>query len=153
LAQEIDGNVPRWICTDPVRVRQILTNLVGNAVKFTQVGGVRVVVRLNARSEAGVRLQFDVVDTGIGLSEKEIGLLFRPFSQADASTTRRFGGTGLGLAISKELSRLLQGRIEIDSDVGRGATFSLIIPLTLESKSNPLMPAPPAAPQPAHQGA
>ena len=105
LTLEYQGSIPRSVETDPVGLRQILVNLVGNALKFTELGGVRVVLRLDAAANGEPKLAFDVVDTGIGMSEDQVELLFQPFSQVDMSATRRFGGTGLGLAISKTLGR------------------------------------------------
>jgi signal transduction histidine kinase/ActR/RegA family two-component response regulator len=132
------GPVPATIQSDPYRLRQILMNLVGNAVKFTDHGGVQVEVRwirggLGPRGDAGSpqaqaeasRLQFRVIDTGPGIAAEQIEGLFEPFVQGDASTTRRFGGTGLGLAISRRLSRMLGGDIHVESVPGRGSTFTV----------------------------
>jgi CheY-like chemotaxis protein len=127
LALEIRGEIPEKITTDPIRLRQILVNLIGNAIKFTEVGGVRVVVWLDAASERNHRLRFDVSDTGIGMSEEQMSLLFLPFSQVDGSARRRFGGTGLGLAISKRLAGMLGGDIFVRSSPGQGTTFSLAL--------------------------
>ncbi len=109
---EYEGAVPETIRTDPTRLRQILINVIGNAVKFTEVGSVRLITRLDREGEEP-RLQFDVVDTGIGMTEQQVARLFEPFTQADASTTRRFGGTGLGLTISRRLAEMLGGDIHI----------------------------------------
>ncbi len=116
--------VPEWIVSDPGRVRQILLNLVGNAIKFTETGGIRLIVRHRAGSQ---ELVFEVADTGIGMSASEVAHLFQPFSQADASTTRRFGGTGLGLAICKRLAEALDGSLTVESPAGRGSTFILTL--------------------------
>ena len=120
------GPVPETVESDPTRLRQILLNLVGNAIKFTPAGSVRLEVSLE---EAGPsrRLRFDVVDTGIGLSAEQQARLFTPFSQADTSTARRFGGTGLGLAISKRLAGMLGGDLQARSAPGGGSTFTLTI--------------------------
>ena len=129
----IDADVPAEVCGDEMRLRQILLNLVGNAIKFTEQGEVHVHVECRpatGRQEpgaAGVELQFLVSDTGIGLSEDQRARLFTAFSQADSSTTRRFGGTGLGLAISQRLSRAMGGDISVESTVGLGSTFGFTI--------------------------
>jgi len=108
---------------DSLRITQVLTNLLGNAVKFTAVGEVRLVIRQPAPG----RLSFEVRDTGIGMTPEALGTLFQAFTQADSGTTRRYGGTGLGLAISKQLVELMGGRIEVSSDLGRGSCFSFEI--------------------------
>ncbi len=115
LRLEFDGLIPETIRSDPIRLRQILINLIGNAVKFTESGGVRVVTRLQRRPGQKPLVQFDVIDTGIGLSGQQLGQLFQPFAQADTSTSRRFGGSGLGLTISKRLAELLGGDIQVRS--------------------------------------
>ena len=127
LEAQCGGPIPESIQTDPIRVRQILINLVGNAIKFTEVGSVRVVTRFLGEGSGPCRMQFDVIDTGIGMSEETAAKLFQPFTQADASTTRRFGGTGLGLAISKRLANLLGGDIAVQSIPQRGSTFTLTV--------------------------
>ena len=117
------GEVPEVIQSDPTRLRQILINLVGNAIKFTEIGSVEIVVKY-IEDEGGVGfVEFKVIDTGIGLTEEQIGNLFQAFSQADTSTTRKFGGTGLGLSISKKLAIMLGGDIRIESEVGVGSSF------------------------------
>jgi len=124
-----DGPVPRQITTDPLRLRQILVNLIGNAQKFTEKGGIelRVYCQMPAKTGASCMVQFSVTDTGIGMSPPQMDRLFRPFTQADASTTRRFGGTGLGLSISKSLAKLLGGDIVARSQPGAGTTFTVTI--------------------------
>jgi len=118
------GAVPETIHTDPVRLRQILINLVGNAIKFTERGGVRLVTRFVHDDPKLPRIEFDVVDTGIGMTPEQVTRLFQPFGQADSSTTRRFGGTGLGLHISRRLTDLLGGEIKVvDSKPGCGTCF------------------------------
>ncbi|MCE5267196.1 MAG: PAS domain S-box protein [Planctomycetaceae bacterium] len=118
--------LPETILTDPLRLRQILVNLVGNAIKFTDEGGVHLTVRLNA-DHGAPRLCFDVTDTGIGMNEEQVGKLFQPFSQVDSSSTRKFGGTGLGLCISKRLAVALGGNIQVSSVPGKGSTFTATI--------------------------
>ncbi len=126
LHVEYDGPVPETIESDPNRLRQILVNLIGNAIKFTEEGSVRVRVRLD-RSTHRPALRFDVVDTGIGMTAEQVALLFQPFSQVDTAINRKYGGTGLGLTISKRLATMLQGDITVESDPGRGSRFSLTI--------------------------
>ncbi len=124
---EFVGAIPETINSDPTRLRQILINLIGNAIKFTEVGNVRLVTRL-IRDGDGPRLQFDVIDTGCGITEEQRSKLFRPFMQGDATTTRNFGGTGLGLTISKRFAELLGGDITVAATVtGMGTTFCATI--------------------------
>ncbi len=122
-----EGSMPQTIHTDPTRLRQILINLVGNAVKFTEVGHVRLVARVAGSDSPCPKLQVDVCDTGLGMTPEQAAKIFQPFSQADASTTRRFGGTGLGLAISKRLAEKLGGDIAVRSAPGEGTTCSLTV--------------------------
>ena len=128
LAFEVEyaGPVPEAIDTDPTRLRQILINLLGNAVKFTEVGQVRLVVRLTEDGDEPVMV-FDVEDTGVGMSKGQIARLFQPFMQADTSTTRRFGGTGLGLTISRRFAEMLGGGITVRSAFGTGSAFTVTI--------------------------
>jgi signal transduction histidine kinase/DNA-binding NarL/FixJ family response regulator len=127
LAGEYVGPLPETIVTDPTRLRQVLLNVVGNAIKFTDGGGVRIVTRLvNAAGDAP-QIQFDVIDTGIGIPQNRIGQLFEPFTQLDASSTRRFEGTGLGLAISRRLAQRLGGDITAQSTPGQGSTFTITV--------------------------
>jgi len=127
LSLDYEGDIPENILTDPLSLRQILVNLIGNAIKFTEIGGVRIVLRRVAGADNQPKLNFDIIDTGIGMSEQQIDLLFQPFSQADTSTCRRFGGTGLGLAISRRLAVMLGGDITVHSAVGKGSKFSVTI--------------------------
>ncbi len=129
LNYQIDNNVPRTVRGDPIRLRQILTNLVSNAIKFTQKGEVSVEVSHRKTSRTEVELLFAVRDSGTGLSEEQIERLFKAFSQADASTTRNHGGTGLGLVICKRLTELMGGQIGVKSQLGRGSYFWFIVPL------------------------
>jgi signal transduction histidine kinase/HPt (histidine-containing phosphotransfer) domain-containing protein/ActR/RegA family two-component response regulator len=116
--------IPETIETDPTRLRQILLNLVGNAIKFTSTGGIRVLARCDQKDGAA-QITLEVVDTGIGMTHEQTSALFQPFVQADTSTTRRFGGTGLGLAICRRLAAILGGDIEVESSLGRGSVFRL----------------------------
>ncbi len=127
LEIEYDGPIPQTIESDPTRLRQILINLTGNAVKFTEVGKVRLVARLLDAKSDEPKMRFEVVDSGIGMTEEQIAGLFRPFQQADTSTTRKFGGTGLGLAISKRLAEALGGDITVQSTPGEGSTFTVTV--------------------------
>ncbi len=132
LAYFIETEVPGWIQGDVTRLRQVLVNLVNNAVKFTPSGSVSILVRCSADAPTGrpgekVGLEFSVVDTGIGIPADRVDRLFRPFSQVDSSTTRRYGGTGLGLVISQRLCQLMGGTIHVDSTVTSGATFRFTI--------------------------
>ncbi len=128
LGVDFDGAIPEVIESDPTRLRQILMNVVGNAIKFTETGGVKIVTRFEPGvGGRGARVCFDVVDTGIGMSEEQIEKVFTAFSQADSSTTRRFGGTGLGLDISKRLCEMLNGEITLKSAIGEGTTVSVVV--------------------------
>jgi PAS domain S-box-containing protein len=122
LSLSIDPTVPRLLQGDPGRLRQVVLNLLGNAIKFTDRGGVSLAIRCVERSEK-IHLRFDVTDTGVGIDMEAVSRLFQPFSQADASTTRRFGGTGLGLVISKQIVELMDGTIGVESKVGAGSVF------------------------------
>ncbi len=123
------GDIPETIETDPTRLRQVLVNLIGNAVKFTEIGAVTLSVRLVEAASDSPRLEFAVSDTGLGLTSDQIARLFQPFSQADASTSRRFGGTGLGLTISKRIIEHLGGEILVESEYGKGSTFRAMVPI------------------------
>ena len=129
LQHRIADNVPRNLRGDPFRLRQILTNLVGNAIKFTEKGGVTIEATRRARSSREVVLMFAVRDTGIGMDDKAVALLFRQFTQADASMTRRYGGTGLGLVICKRLVEMMGGKIGVKSALGRGSVFWFAVPM------------------------
>lgn len=148
---------PRLLLGDAGRLRQILINLAGNAVKFTERGSVTVVVQALPETIAGERkLLFEVRDTGIGIAPEQLVRLFKPFTQADTSTTRRFGGTGLGLAISRQIVELMGGRMEVDSRLGEGSVFWFELPLNLAGAEDQVSP-PPAIPREArllcvHQG-
>ena len=123
LSSRIDPGVHELVRGDPVRLRQVLLNLIGNAIKFTEEGRVAVRVSRSTETEHDVVLRFEIADTGVGIPREAKKRLFHAFSQADGSTTRRYGGTGLGLAISKQLTELMGGQIGVESDPGRGSTF------------------------------
>jgi PAS domain S-box-containing protein len=127
LSLSIEPLLPRWVVGDPTRVRQILTNFVSNAMKFTPRGA----VRMRARQVGSDRLRLEVADTGIGIEPAAVQRLFEPFSQADESTTRRYGGTGLGLAISRELAQAMGGDVGVESTPGQGSVFWVDLPLVL----------------------
>lgn len=128
LHTRVVGSPPNRIASDPVRIRQILMNLVGNALKFTEQGHICVTVEAIPKTADGIeRLVFEVSDTGMGMTPEQCKLLFRPFTQADASTTRQFGGTGLGLAICLRMARILGGEIMATSQLGVGSTFRVTI--------------------------
>ncbi len=122
------GEIPETCNTDPTRLRQIVLNLVGNAIKFTESGTVRIVARCDRPEGKDPQLVIEVVDTGVGMTEAQLSNLFRAFTQADGSTTRKFGGTGLGLVICKRLARLLGGDIQVTSAPGRGSVFTVTVP-------------------------
>jgi signal transduction histidine kinase/CheY-like chemotaxis protein len=141
LLSHCTADLPQRCIGDPARLRQILHNLVANAVKFTDAGEVRVYAAPEPGPDGRRWLRVAVRDTGIGLTEAQRASLFEAFSQADLSTTRRFGGSGLGLAICRELATLLGGRIEVESLPGRGSTFMLLLPLV--PAAEPAEPLPP----------
>ena len=124
----VADDVPKSILGDPVRLRQVLLNLVGNALKFTNEGAVAISVTCRERTQQRALLRYEVRDTGIGLPTDKLEHIFEAFAQADSSTTRQFGGTGLGLSISARLIEAMGGRIWVESDTGRGATFFFTLP-------------------------
>jgi PAS domain S-box-containing protein len=128
LVCEIAPNVPADLVGDPTRLGQVLINLIGNAIKFTESGEVALRVAPDADSSIPTALRFTVSDTGIGIPREKLGQVFEPFTQADSSTTRRFGGSGLGLTISKRLVELMGGRIWAESTVGKGSVFAFAVP-------------------------
>jgi two-component system sensor histidine kinase/response regulator len=129
LTLDMPPELPTAVCGDPQRLRQVLVNLLGNAVKFTDQGQVRLRVRLTAETADRVVVCIAVVDSGMGIPAERLHRLFLSFSQIDTSTTRQFGGTGLGLAISKRLVELMGGQIGVESTLGRGSSFWFRVPL------------------------
>ncbi|MDQ5985208.1 MAG: Sensor histidine kinase RcsC [Syntrophus sp. SKADARSKE-3] len=123
LTCHIDGDIPRCLCGDPNRLRQILVNLAGNAVKFTEKGEITVRVDKECEEEDQITVRFSISDTGIGIPDKLISRLFSPFMQADGSVTRKYGGSGLGLVISRQLADLMRGKIGVESVEGKGSIF------------------------------
>jgi CheY-like chemotaxis protein len=146
LGTLVQAHVPTALRGDPGRLRQILTNLVGNAIKFTEQGDVVVRVELDVSAgvipEETVVLRFEISDTGIGMTPAQCANLFQPFSQADSSTTRKYGGTGLGLAICKRLAELMQGTIGVESTPGQGTSFWFTVQLVRQTA--PVVPLPPS---------
>ena len=138
LAVRIAQDCPRYLTGDPGRIRQVLGNFIGNAVKFTAQGHVIVDVRCESRDASSVRLRIAVQDSGIGLTAEARERLFQPFSQADASTTRRYGGTGLGLAICKRLVQMMEGELGVNSTPGEGSEFHFTIRLPLAEAPAPI---------------
>ena len=128
LRVRCEGRIPETIETDPTRLRQVLLNLLGNAIKFTPKGTVELLVGFDSK-ETGGELSLAVKDTGIGMTDEQIDRLFQPFTQADSSMARRFGGTGLGLTISLQLIQILGGDITVTSQEGSGSTFTVTIPI------------------------
>jgi signal transduction histidine kinase len=129
LRVDLAGGLPEWVDGDELRLKQVLVNLLSNAVKFTERGGITLSVTPDAHG-----VVFSVKDTGIGISPEQIESLFKPFAQADVSTTRRFGGTGLGLSISNDLAALMGGGIEVRSQIGQGSEFILSLPLAAAAR-------------------
>ncbi len=127
----IEGTVPRLVRGDPVRLRQVLANLLGNAVKFTERGEVSVAVRASRIDAMHASIEISIQDTGIGMTPEAVSRLFQSFTQADTSTTRKFGGTGLGLAITKRLVDAMGGEIAVSSEPGKGSTFVVTIPMEI----------------------
>jgi signal transduction histidine kinase/ActR/RegA family two-component response regulator len=145
----ISPEIPQQVKGDPLRLQQVLTNLIGNAIKFTEKGSIRVEATLAGDPAEGSALLFRVIDTGIGIDRDTARRLFSPFTQADGATTRKYGGTGLGLAISRRLVTLMGGRIELDSARGVGSTFWFVIPVGHAPNAEP--PETPASETALHQ--
>ncbi len=140
IVTSLRNSIPRTIKCDPTRLRQIITNLVGNAIKFTEKGDVQIVAELIEKEEEKHSLRIDVIDTGIGMSAEAQGKIFQDFVQADSSTTRKFGGTGLGLSISRRLAEAMGGELSVTSKLGEGSTFTLTLPVERESLSESVSP-------------
>jgi CheY-like chemotaxis protein/anti-sigma regulatory factor (Ser/Thr protein kinase) len=121
------GEIPETIHNDPTRLRQILLNLVSNAIKFTETGHVALAVRTIETADGQLRIEFEVTDTGVGMSPRELRRVFEPFSQADESTSRHYGGTGLGLTITRRLAELLGGQVRASSTPGQGSSFTVSV--------------------------
>ena len=133
---DIPSEIPDGITGDQFRLKQLLINLVGNAVKFTVEGGITLSVAMVVRYDDIALLRFSVTDTGIGITPEVLAKIFEPFTQADASTTRKFGGTGLGLTICTRLVELMGGKIEVESEAGAGSTFHVVIPFVVNDLKN-----------------
>jgi len=141
LVSFVEYGVPTALRGDPFRIRQVLMNLLGNAIKFTQKGQVVLRVEGVEEHEDTVTVRFEITDTGIGMTEEQQARLFQPFSQADTSTTRRYGGTGLGLAISQQLVERMGGEMEVRSEPGVGSAFSFTLPLAKQPESSRVAPS------------
>lgn len=135
LSARFDESVPEFVHGDATRIRQIVLNLLGNAVKFTHEGEIQVRVSSESLENGQIKLHLEVEDTGIGIEESQMSGLFEPFRQAEASTTRRFGGTGLGLTISRKLAQMMGGDMWVDSRLGRGSTFHFTLVLRVDETS------------------
>jgi signal transduction histidine kinase len=127
----VDEQVPDTVCGDPLRLKQIVFNLLGNAIKFTQQGEISLKVSAAAPQAGILDLQLQMSDTGVGISKEALTRIFQPFEQADSSMTRRFGGTGLGLSICQRLTNLMGGKIEVESVEGTGSTFTVTLPMEI----------------------
>jgi PAS domain S-box-containing protein len=135
LSVDVSGEVPNVLIGDQLRVKQVLLNLLGNAVKFTSRGGITISAQILERHSTSVLVQIAVIDTGIGIAAETLENIFQPFVQVDGSTTRRFGGTGLGLTISRRLAELMGGTITVESTPGMGSCFKIILPFAISEKS------------------
>ena len=136
LAVRIDRAIPNSLLGDPGRIRQIIVNLVGNAIKFTEQGEVVLQIECLDKSDAQAKLRFSVIDTGVGIAQEHCSKVFQEFEQADASTTRKFGGTGLGLSISARLVQMMDGNIWVESELGKGSKFQFELPLAVDTSTS-----------------
>ncbi|MEW6515433.1 MAG: response regulator [candidate division FCPU426 bacterium] len=137
----VPPEAPTGLVGDPGRLRQILINLLGNAIKFTERGQIMLAVNVLSETDKKAEFRFQISDTGIGIPEDKLDTIFETFTQADISTTRRYGGTGLGLSISRQLVQLMGGNIQVASRAGQGSTFTVDIPFPLQSQPQPVEPA------------
>jgi CheY-like chemotaxis protein len=145
LVLNLHADVPDFVRMDALRLRQVLFNLVGNALKFTSEGVVELTAEARPKSKHAVWMHVAVRDSGLGIAPEHLPMLFERFAQADDSEIRKFGGTGLGLAIAKQLTELMGGRIWAESTLGKGSTFHVEIPMTLAEQVTPVLHQPPAA--------
>lgn len=146
LVCDIDAAVPRQVKGDPTKLRQILTNLLGNSVKFTQSGFVALRIVVDDETLGRPALRFEIADTGIGIPENKLGTIFEPFKQSDSATTRKYQGTGLGLSIVKQFTNGLGGEVSVRSVIGEGSVFSAIIPFGMEHAEASIVAVPPSRP-------
>jgi PAS domain S-box-containing protein len=137
---DVAQDVPDHLIGDPLRLRQIITNLAGNAIKFTEHGEVVIAIRMDSLGDNSIRLTCSIRDTGIGITEEQLSRIFTPFTQADGSTTRKFGGTGLGLSITRRLVELMRGELSVASTPGTGSTFTVSFPCEVHQEQNPTIP-------------
>ncbi|EMI21357.1 sensory transduction histidine kinase, partial [Rhodopirellula maiorica SM1] len=137
---EFNSPLPRIMQTDPTRLRQVITNLVGNAIKFTDEGAVKIVVDVNTENDSAAMLQIAVVDSGIGMTPDQQSKIFQSFVQADSSTTRKYGGTGLGLSISRRLTEAMGGDLTVASEVNVGSTFTIKLPVDPQAMEDVITP-------------
>jgi len=152
LIVDVAAEVPQTVLGDPHRIRQCLVNLVSNAIKFTAAGEIVIEVRVSGRRGGAALVRFEVRDTGVGIPTEARAELFQPFTQADSSTTRRFGGTGLGLSIVKRLVELMGGEVGVASELGRGSTFWFTLPLVpVEASGRTQLPPPPLTEEASHR--
>jgi PAS domain S-box-containing protein len=138
ITTSIDEKVPNTFITDPGRIKQVLTNLISNAVKYTDSGEINISVQYISTTSDNIILQFSVKDTGIGISKESISQLFQPFTQLDASSTRKYGGTGLGLIISKHLVEMMKGKIKVESEQSKGSVFTFTITVKRDTENQKL---------------